>query len=887
MSSDGPRGDLRTHRLSEYSPPAWQVPTIDLQFSLDYGETIVTSRLNVRRQTSSEVPLWLDGRDIELVSIKVDGRVPPAQTLSVTGEGLQLQGIAAEAELEIVTRLRPAANGSLMGLYVTSDVMITQCEPEGFRRITYFPDRPDVLSVFTVTLIDRSGRLPVLLSNGNPVAKGQNREGCRWVRWHDPHPKSCYLFAIAAGDLATRKARVEQGGRSIEVTLHAPCDLLDRGQLALETLTAAIAWDHEAYGRDYDLDVLNVVVVRDFEGAMENKGLIVTSPLLALFDPARSTDWDRMVIENNLAHEYFHNWTGNRVACRDWFQLGLKEGLTTFRHWQFSEQAGLPEMKRIWQVRLYAEQVFAEEAGPRAHAVRPQEYGDISNFYTATVYKKGAELPRMLRAALGPARFRAGMDRFFHRCDGRAVTFEDWIASMSEGAGADLAAYAGWYTQVGSPALSAEGRYDAEACEYRLTLTQGAVEANARASREPLPIPVAFGLVDERGRPLAFRLEGEASVSSRTRTAVVKSAVTELHLFEVGSRPVPSILRGFSAPVHLRPTLSASERRLLATADPDSVSRWWHLQEEWARLILASAAVSESPDYPAPLIEVAELFRITLQDPSLADLVRYELLLLPELVSLRERCPQIDMPSLDDAVRMARRNIAERCRTELLDCWKARPMTPYRTDPQSIGARRVRNLCLEYLVQHFPDEFAPATLAQLQDADNMSDSLAALEALCHADHPARGEALDWFARRWRDDAEVMDKWLQAQARSRRPEALSQVATLTAHPAFDYRNPGRVRALLRTFAMENVAAMHDPDGAGYRFLVEQQERLDRLGEKTAAWSHLLDEFALAPRLPKQPRVRMIAELERLLASPGITLATREKASRYLQAAVAAS
>lgn len=874
------RGE-RVHRLSDFAPPAWRVPTIDLRFDLDPAETLVTSRMKVRRQSPDDVPLRLDGRDLTLLSVSIDGRPLALRSLEATPDGLQLAGVPREAEIEIVTRLCPGANRSAMGLHSVSDVLITQCEPEGFRRLTYFPDRPDVLSVYTVTLVDRTGRLPVLLANGNRVADGVTPEGHRWVRWHDPHPKSCYLFALAAGALGVRRTLVPVNGRFVELGLYAPLDLLESGHLAVETLAQVMQWDYETYGREYDLDVLNLVVVRDFEGAMENKGLIVTGPALASFDPALATDWDRLVLQNTVAHEYLHNWTGNRVACRDWFQLGLKEGLTTFRHWQFAEDAGEPDMKRIWQVRLYAEQVFAEDAGARAHAVRPREYEDVSNLFTATVYKKGAEIARMLHTALGTHAFRAGMDLYFSRCDGQAVTFEDWLSALSHVTGRDLSAYAGWLATVGSPTLCVDSSYDPESQQCILTLTRRMAATGEAEVGDALPIPLSFGMLDETGRPMTFRLDGELEASPETRTVVFESSAMRLLIHEVARPPVPSLLRGFSAPVHLSTNLGRAERRMLASCDPDPVARWMRMQEFMARSIGRVSA-----DDTVEAGQLVDLFGTTLRDPAISDLVRHQLLVLPELVTLREQSREVDMSHLDESLRAARRSIAEACREDLVAAWNARPLAPYRADPVSMGARRIRNLCLGLLVEHFPDEFGPAAFAQLCGADNMTDVQASLEALCHTTHVAREPALEWFARRWGAHDVAMEKWLQAQARSRRRDVLAEVAALANGPVFDCRRPGSVRALLRTFAMENPAPLHAQDGSGYRFLAEQQARLDAFGEKSAAWSHLLDEFALAPRLARPLRDRMIEVLRLLLADPAISSATRETAARCLRTAEAA-
>lgn len=862
--------------LQDYAPPRWRVPSIDLRLDLDPDETLVTSHMSVVRAPGvGDLPLRLDAVDVEVVEVRVDGEVIEEDRLRALPGGLELLHLPGECRVSIITRLRPERNVSRMGLYVTSGVLVSQCEPEGFRRITCFPDRPDVLTRYVVTLVDRTGRMPVLLSNGNREAEGETAEGHRWVRWSDPHPKPCYLFALAAGDLESRSRSVSQRGVPVTVSLFTHRELLGRAGLALDTLARAVEWEASRFGRDYDLDELNLVVVRDFEGAMENKGLLVTGPMLGLFDPARSTDWDRMVIENTLSHEYLHNWTGNRITCRDWFQIGLKEGLTTFRHWWFSEDAAEPEMKRIWQARLYAEQVFAEEGGANVHAVRPAMYSQVSNLFTATVYKKGAEIARMVRTRLGEAGFRRGMDRFFEDCDGKAVTWEDWLRAMSAGSGVELGPYSAWWTRPGTPTVSAMGAYSARERTHTIHLRQSA--------SLPYPIPVAFGLISQAGHPMSFRMPHEASASPGTRIVELAQGEMELTLLEVGQPPIASLLRGQSAPVHLEMALSAEELRTLALHDPDAVSRWRCLQDLLATLICKCASGGEGLLDAAAAREVSAIFLATLEDARLSDLLRYELLLLPEVGLLRTRDETIDVLAFERALRSLRMAIAMHCRSALEGAMSRRPLEVYRADAAAMGRRRVRGLCLAFLVEGFPAEFAPIALAHLQAADNMSDASAALEALCHVDHPARARGLAWFENRWSEDAEVMDKWLQAQARSHRADTLERVEELTRHPAFDARNPGRVRALLRTLAMENPAALHRDDGAGYRFLVDQQIRLDGLGEKTAAWSHLLDEFALIAKAPPGRRRLMKRELSRLLAMPGVAPATIERAMNCLRAA----
>ena len=869
-------------RLADYRPPAFSVTAVDLRVELDPDATRVLSRLQVRRQGAGD--LVLNGSELRLLALRVDGRTLDAADYTIDGEALTLPGLADTAEIEVETEIAPAANSALEGLYLSSGMYCTQCEAEGFRRITWYPDRPDVMARYTTTVVADPASCPVLLSNGNRVAAGRLDDGRHWVRWEDPYPKPSYLFALVAGDLAcVRDSFTTRSGRAVALELHVQHHNADKCAHALAALQKAMAWDEEKYGREYDLDTYMIVAVDDFNmGAMENKGLNVFNSAAVLARPETATDADFLRIESIVAHEYFHNWTGNRVTCRDWFQLSLKEGLTVFRDQQFSADTYSPAVQRIHDVNLLRTYQFAEDAGPMAHPVRPEQYIEINNFYTMTVYNKGAEVIRMLHTRLGAAGFRRGMDRYFERHDGQAVTVEDFVAALGDANATDLTPFLAWYRQAGTPIVAVGERWDGDAGRYTLTLEQRCPPTPGQPDKAPLPIPVALGLLGGDGRELPLQLAGEAAPQPEaTRVVELDGTRREFTFVGLAERPVPSLLRGFSAPVRLDFPGRATRLPLLMAHDPDPFNRW-DAAQQWALGLLQQLADDWRAGRPLQLPEpfrdgVAATLAADL-DPALVALA----LNLPSEVYLAEQATaEID----PDAIHAARTWLRGALAEALADAWRATyerldGRRAYRLVAAEVGRRALKNLALGYLMER-PDATVVARCRdQLEQADNLTDALAALGALANADVPERQPALDAFRARWRNDPLVLDKWLSLQATARLPGTLDRVKALMRDPAFSLRNPNRVRALVGAFCHGNPAQFHAADGAGYAFLGAQVRTLNTSNPQLAA--RLLGAFGQWRRYDPARQARVQAELEAILQLPELSRDLFEVATKLLAA-----
>ncbi len=819
-----------TIRLADYAPPVFAVDTVELTFDLDPALTTVTSRLHMRRNTPG--PLWLDGRDVALQSILLNGVQPDYE---LTPRGLRIDTAPDELTLDIVVTVAPIENTELSGLYVSGGNFFTQCEAEGFRRITFFPDRPDVMARYTTTLIADHDHCPVLLSNGNPDGRG-TRDGRAWARWIDPHPKPSYLFALVAGRLASVTDEfTTRSGRHVDLAIYVRDGDQDRCGHAMLALKNSMKWDEERFGLEYDLDVFNIAAVSDFNmGAMENKGLNVFNTKYVLASPATATDGDYEGIETVIAHEYFHNWTGNRITCRDWFQLSLKEGLTVFRDQEFSADQGSAAVKRIRDVRRLRAAQFPEDAGPLRHPVRPDSYIAIDNFYTSTVYQKGAELVRMIQTIIGREAFRAGMDLYVARHDNSAATIEDFRAAMQDASGADLSAFAAWYERAGTPELTMSDSWDEATRTYALTISQDAA----------LPIPVALGLLGPNGSDLL------------PPTLEIVSSPQQTFTFEnMPARPVPSLLRGFSAPVKLH-GLTRPQLRFLATHDSDPFVKWDSGQQYATAVLLdliASIQRGETPTMDVGLVEMAEA-ALANPDPAFAA----EALALPGEHYLADQMPVADVDAIHAARDFVRKGIAG----ELDGVLRATYQRLAGID--EIGARSLRNSCLARL------DDAPLALAQFQVARGMTDSLAALSVL--TDH--EDTALAAFHARWRHDDLVLDKWFAIQAMSRR----ANVRELVAHVDFDLRNPNRARSVISAFASGNPSLFHAIDGSGYRFLSDMVLKLDPMNGQMAA--RMVQPLGQWRRYDLSRQGLMRAELERVLATPGLSAGTFEMASKSL-------
>jgi len=842
-----------TIQRTDYAPLAWLVEHVDLHFKLDSEVTLVTSRLKcVRNPVASDGLLQLFGQGLELVSLQVDGVVPADGVVSTTADGLAVALNGDRAELEIVTRINPSANTSLSGLYRSSGGFFTQCEAEGFRRITYFPDRPDVMARYMVTLEADRALYPVLLSNGNLVGEGALADGRHFARWEDPFPKPSYLFALVAADLVALERHVRtMSGREVLLQVWVEEGNLDRTQHAMDSLIHALKWDEETFGLELDLDRYMIVAVGDFNmGAMENKGLNIFNSkfVLARSDTATDVDFER--IESVVAHEYFHNWTGNRVTCRDWFQLTLKEGLTVFRDQQFSADmlaaaAGAEgadsarAVKRIDDVRALRSAQFPEDSGPMSHPIRPESYQEINNFYTATVYEKGAEVIRMLHTLLGREGFRNGMDLYFSYHDGQAVTCDDFVTCMAEANSRDLDQFMRWYSEPGTPVLRAAGKWLGSAGMYVLTLSQHHGSARAADAVPPLVMPVAIGLIGPDGKDMPIQLEGEDHPGAPERVLVVTESEHTYHFVGLTAEPVPSILRGFSAPVILE--LEESDERLAfrMAHDADAFNRWDAAQRYAERVIMALA----SDHIEGKPLSVPESFvnayACLLSNDVLDAAFRAQALALPGEGYLLDRMTPADPAALRVALMTLMRVLGERLAQDWLELYRSLEVHgAYRYHPADAGCRALRNLALRYLVAAGVEDGVAKAETQFEYASNMTECFGALSALVLGGAPARTHALEVFHSRFRDDSLVLDKWFALQAMAWRwtesdPPTLANVRQLLENEAFSRTNPNKVYALLGSFFRANPAEFHAPDGSGYEFWADQVIELDRGNPQVAS------------------------------------------------------
>jgi aminopeptidase N len=878
-------GRAPAKRRADYRPPAFLVPTVALEFDLDPDATRVTTTLAFRRNpaaSATEVrsPMVLDGRHQSDVEVELDGVRLAAPRVLLGADALTLNDPPREGTLTIRSTHSPSTNVELEGLYVSSGVFCTQCEPEGFRRITYFPDRPDVLATFTVTLRADRARYPVLLSNGNLVDEGTLDDGRHFAKWHDPYPKPSYLFALVAGDVAELvDTFTTASGRNVRLSIHSTPHNLLRCTHAMVSLKHAMRWDEEQFGREYDLDRFMIFCADDFNmGAMENKGLNIFNSRLVLADPASATDDDYAAIVGVIGHEYFHNWTGNRVTCRDWFQLSLKEGLTVYRDQEFSSSQGSPAVERISAVESLRRLQYPEDAGPGAHPIRPDEYKEINNFYTATVYEKGAEVIRMQHALLGAEGFRRGMDLYFDRHDGQAVTCEDFVQSMSDATGVDLAQFRRWYAQAGTPIVNARGEYDAHARTYMLEVSQHTEPTPGQPSKLPFHIPLAVGLVDGDGRDLPLQLEGEPVASGTTRVLDVREPLQRFTFVNVATKPVPSLARGYSAPVRLEFHHTDDELAMLAAHDGDPVNRWDAAQRSFANAILALAGDHRDgkPLALPPSLEalVGHLLGDTSSDPALLALA----LLPPDAAYVAALEDVIDVDGVSAARTYIVGALASRHRAALEALVERhRPARPYAASQAQAGPRKLRNTALVYLAALDDVPARACVVAQYDDADNMTDAIAALDALADSTSIDRDDLFARFEAKWRDDPLVLDKWFRQEAIADRDDTLARVKSLVSHPGYNVRNPNRVRALVGAFA-RNFPRFHAESGEGYTFLAEQVLSIDALNPKVAA--RIASSFDMWKRFPQPRRGLMQAALQRLAAAPALSVDVSEIVTRSL-------
>jgi aminopeptidase N len=869
--------------LRDYRPPPFVAETVELRFDLYEDHALVTARTRYARAPGAglDVPLRLDGHDLVLESVAIDGRMLTPADYLMDGERLTVPPVPDAFSLEVVTRLRPQENTALEGLYKSGGNFCTQCEAEGFRRITYFQDRPDVLARYTTTISADTARYPVLLSNGNCVARGEGEGGRHWARYEDPFPKPCYLFALVAGDLACIVDRfTTRSGRAVALRIFVQHHNADQCDHAMRSLKNAMKWDEDRYGREYDLDTYMIVAVDDFNmGAMENKGLNIFNSRYVLARPETATDADFQAIEAVIGHEYFHNWSGNRVTCRDWFQLSLKEGFTVFRDQQFSAELGSRAVKRIADANLLRTHQFREDAGPMAHPVRPFSYVMINNFYTFTVYNKGAELIRMLHTLLGEALFRKGTDVYFARHDGQAVTTDDFVRAMEDASGRDLTQFRRWYTQAGTPVLRVERHYDAARRTFTLTLRQECGPSPGQPSKEPFHIPVRIGLLDEAGAELPLQLAGETAAGATQRVLELTSGHAAFEFVNVPHEPVPSLLREFSAPVKLDTDLSESERCFLMAHDSDWFNRWDCAQQLGVANALRIVASMGSGEAPQVDQEYVRAMGRALSNEALDEAFVAHMLALPSEAYIAEAMETIEPQAIHAGCMHIRQTLAR----ELRDAFAQRleslqDQGGYEIDARSIGRRALKNACLGYLMELGEPEVRAHCLRQFRSRGNMTDTLAALTFLANTRGAERDVVLQEFYERWRADALVLDKWFAIQAGSRLPDTFERVQGLVRHPDFSVRNPNRARSVIGVFTQGNPAQFHRATGDGYRFLADHVLSIDAANPQLAA--RFASGFSQWRRYDAQRSKLMRAELERIVANPALSKDTFEIVTKTL-------
>ncbi len=859
--------------LKDYQPVPFQIDSIDLYFNLTEQQTVVTSTLKVQRKASGV--LRLDGKELELASIKLDGVELSADHYEVDAESLTIAGLPDAFELKIETIIKPQLNTSLEGLYKSSGNYCTQCEAEGFRKITYYYDRSDVMTLFTTTIEADKGKYPVLLSNGNSVDSGELDNGRHWVKWHDPFKKPCYLFALVAGQLeCIADTFTTLSGREVKLEIYVESHNVDKCDHAMASLQRSMQWDEEVFGREYDLDIYMIVAVDDFNmGAMENKGLNVFNSKYVLARPDTATDMDFINIESVIGHEYFHNWSGNRVTCRDWFQLSLKEGFTVFRDQQFTADMFSATVKRIDDVNHLRSYQFVEDAGPMAHPVRPDSYVEITNFYTLTVYEKGAEVVRMIYNLLGKETFRKGSDLYFDRHDGQAVTTDDFVKAMEDASGIDLGQFKRWYSQAGTPVIECESSYDVHAETFTLRLKQSCPPSPGQETKLPYHIPFGIGLLGSDGQDLPIE----------NTTLELKQAEESFVFKGIKQRPVPSLLRHFSAPVKLSYDYSTEELAFLMANDSDEFNRWDAGQRLGLKLILQlvkQAQAGENFDL-SKLIETfkpfSDAFKSLLQQGGDLNFITAALM-LPSENYIGESMSVVDPVAIHEARTALRKALAQEHEALLWQVFEANvENTDYSVDAIAVGKRSLKNICLAYLASLASEKAINASNTQLA-ANNMTDVMAGMRNLIDIDCDARQQAINSFYDKWKADALVVDKWLSLQAMSSLPDSLEHVKALMQHEAFNIKNPNKVRSLISAFVSGNAYRFHQATGEGYIFLADQVITLNGLNPQVAA--RMVAPLIQWRRYDESRQQLMKQQLQRILDTPELSKEVYEVVSKGL-------
>ncbi len=863
----------------DYQVPDFLITELYLDFQLGKSDCVVNAKSVFKRNldsTKNSKDLYLNGENLDLLLVAVAGEKLTADQYRLEKNGLVLLDVPDEFVLEITTRIYPDKNTALEGLYRSSGNFCTQCEAQGFRKITYYLDRPDVMARFTTRIEGNRDDCPVLLSNGNLVEKGELQGGRHFAIWEDPFPKPCYLFALVAGDLVfIQDEFTTRSGRKIDLRIYVEARNRAKCDHAMSSLKKSMAWDEKVFGLEYDLDTYMIVAVDDFNmGAMENKGLNVFNSKYVLASPETATDQDYLGVEGVIAHEYFHNWTGNRVTCRDWFQLSLKEGLTVFRDQEFSSDMNSRPIQRIEDVRILRSFQFREDSGPMAHSVRPDSYLEINNFYTVTVYNKGAEVIRMMHTLLGADNFRKGIDLYFERHDGQAVTCDDFVSAMAAASGVDLDQFKCWYSQSGTPELSVVEKWDADAGRFSMTISQScpATPSQTKESKKPFHIPISFGLLDRNGD----------DITVRDQLLELKAEKESFTFDKLSEKPILSLLRGFSAPVKVQPWQGQEQLAFIMANDSDPFNRWdaaFHLSES---VILELTNVLQQGQKPILNQLFIDAVKQVLMDQESDKSLLGMALSLPEENYLAQQMQVIDPDNLHDARMFVRRELANVLRVEFRAVWEEnKNRGAYELTPEAMGQRRLKNVCLSYLLagEKPAQEDVDLALLQYRNGDNMTDTIVVLSALIHCDIPERLELLDDFYEKWKDEVLVMDKWLILQASSSLPTTLALVKSLIDHPAFSISNPNKVRSLIGAFGGNHVS-FHNLNGEGYRFLADQILELDSRNPQIA--SRLTTPFSTWKRYDTSRQKLMKTELQRIAEKKGLSGDVFEMVRRSLDA-----
>ncbi len=878
-SQDGIEQTPKTIYLKDYTPPDYQVSNINLVFELDRATTRVTSTLQVKRMAAGTPPLVLNGQALTLVSVALNDNVLAANEYQLSDEQLCIHHVPEEFELTVVTEIHPEQNTTLEGLYASSSMLCTQCEAEGFRRITYFPDRPDVMSRYRVKLIADKQTCPVLLSNGNLLESGELDNGKHYAVWDDPSLKPSYLFALVAGDLVYIEDHfITMNQRDVTLRLYTEAKNQHKCDHAMASLKQAMLWDEQTYGREYDLDIYMIVAVDDFNmGAMENKGLNIFNSSCVLASPQTATDNDFYNIQSIIGHEYFHNWSGNRVTCRDWFQLSLKEGFTVFRDQEFSSDLNSRAVKRIDDVNVLRVHQFAEDSGPMAHPVRPDHFIEISNFYTVTVYDKGAEVVRMIRNLVGEAGFRQGTDLYFERHDGQAVTCDDFVKAMEDANQIDLTQFKRWYSQAGTPELTLSQEYDARQQIYRLTVEQNTKPTPGQDSKAPFHIPFAVGLLNAQGQDIPVRLaSGDNLVDNVLQ---VRQEKQEFIFQAVPEKPVLSPLRSFSAPVKIQLSRTEEELAFLLANDSDAFNRWDAGQQLAIQILMAQIkAYADNKPMPEPHALTKALSQ-AMQDTQIDKALLSMMLTLPSESYLADQCEMVEVDAIYQARLFTRRHIAQQLQQQFASLYQANHSAePYNFNDQEMARRGLKNVCLGYLAETQQTDYLDLCYQQYNQADNMTEVQAALSILAQHDTPLREQALAAFYEKWQDDAQVVDKWFGIQASSRLENTLQQVQQLMTHPAFNIKNPNKLRALVGAFCRGNPVRFHQLDGAGYQFLTDIILQVDKLNPQITA--RLVQVISNWRRYAEPRRGLMQQALQDILNDKALSKDTYEVVSKSL-------